>query len=66
MATWYIPNQDVAFGPSNQALTGTMEGIGDPNGRIDRLKGWIYFDMTTPSAPVQWVKTTDGGNTGWV
>ena len=43
--------------------TGTFA---DPNGNVVAVPGSIYFDLTTPSAPVQWVKTTGTGNTGWI
>ena len=38
----------------------------DPNGSVTAVPGSIYFDLTTPSAPVQWVKTTGSGSTGWI
>lgn len=38
----------------------------DPNGNVAAVPGSIYFDLTTPAAPVQWVKTTGTGNTGWI
>ena len=44
-------------------VTGTYP---DPNGYVTSVPGSIYFDLTTPSAPVQWVKTTGSGNTGWI
>jgi hypothetical protein len=43
--------------------TGTFA---DPNGNVAAVPGSIYFDLTTPAAPVQWVKTTGTGNTGWI
>lgn len=44
-------------------ITGTFP---DPNGYVTGIPGSIYFDLTTPSAPVEWVKTTGTGNTGWI
>lgn len=44
-------------------LTGT---VSDPNGNLAAVPGSIYFDLTTPASPVQWVKTTGTGNTGWI
>lgn len=44
-------------------ITGTFS---DPNGYVDGVPGSIYFDLTTPSTPVEWVKTTGTGNTGWI
>jgi hypothetical protein len=43
--------------------TGTFA---NPNGNVAAVPGSIYFDLTTPAAPVQWVKTTGTGNTGWI
>ena len=43
--------------------TGTFA---DPNGNVAAVPGSIYFDLTTSAAPVQWVKTTGTGNTGWI
>lgn len=38
----------------------------DPNGVVTAIPGSIYFDLTTPASPVQWIKTTGTGNTGWI
>ncbi len=38
----------------------------DPNGNITANPGSIYFDLTTPASPVQWIKTAGTGNTGWI
>lgn len=43
--------------------TGTFA---DPNGNVAAVPGSIYFDLTTPASPVEWVKTTGTGNTGWI
>jgi hypothetical protein len=43
--------------------TGTFA---DPNGNVAAVPGSIYFNLTTPAAPVQWIKTTGTGNTGWI
>lgn len=43
--------------------TGTYE---DPNGNVVAVPGSIYFDLTNTGSPVQWVKTTGSGNTGWI
>lgn len=43
-----------------------LSGIGDPNGVVTAPLASIYFDMTNPAAPVQYVKTTAAGNTGWI
>lgn len=38
----------------------------DPNGNVTAVPGSIYFDLSTPTSPVQWIKTTGSGNTGWI
>jgi hypothetical protein len=43
--------------------TGTFA---DPNGNVAAVPGSIYFDLTTPASPVQWIKTTGTNNTGWI
>lgn len=46
--------------------TQVFSGSGDPNGVITASPPAIYYDLTTPSSPIQWIKTTGTGNTGWV
>lgn len=41
-------------------------GTGDPEGVVTADPGSIYFDITDPAAPVQWVKGSGTGNTGWI
>lgn len=43
-----------------------LSGIGDPNGVVTAPLASIYFDMTNPATPVQYVKTTAAGNVGWI
>ena len=38
----------------------------DPNGVVSAAAGSIYFDLSNPSSPVQWIKTAGTGNTGWI
>lgn len=44
-------------------FTGTST---DPNGTISAVPGSIYFDLSAPTSPVQWIKTSGTGNTGWI
>lgn len=46
-----------------QISTGTYP---DPNGIVSAAAGSIYFDLSNPTSPVQWVKTAGTGNTGWI
>lgn len=38
----------------------------DPNGIVTAVPGSIYFDLSNPATPTQWIKTTGSGNTGWI
>lgn len=38
----------------------------DPNGIVTGVPGSIYFDLSVPASPVQWIKTTGSGTTGWI
>lgn len=68
MAAWYIPVQDVVFNhyvpptPSG----GTYEGIGSPEGVLTAPAGSIYIDIAVAGSPVQYIKGSGSGNTGWV
>lgn len=41
-------------------------GAGSPEGVTTAVVGSIYYDITTPAAPIQYIKTNGTGNTGWV
>jgi hypothetical protein len=56
-AAWYA---GAGVGPSVSA------GIGSPEGVVTADPGSIYFDITRPGSPVQYVKGSGNGNTGWV
>jgi hypothetical protein len=46
---------------------GILNGTGDPNGVVEATGPAIYFDRTVPTAPVMYVKSTDGtSNNEWV
>lgn len=42
-----------------------MRGIGMPNGVVEALIGTTYIDTAKTNGALKWIKTTDGGNTGW-
>lgn len=46
--------------------TGNSSGIGSPEGVVTANVSSIYFDITDPNNPIQYVKSTGSGNTGWV
>ena len=48
--------------PSSQS---EMRGTGMPNGAVEAPIGTTYIDTTKTNGALKWIKTTDGGNTGW-
>ena len=42
-----------------------MRGTGMPNGVVEAPIGTTYIDITKTNGALKWIKTTDGGNTGW-
>ena len=48
--------------PSNQS---EMRGTGMPNGVVEAPIGTTYIDTAKTNGALKWIKTTDGGNTGW-
>ena len=48
--------------PSNQS---EMRGTGMPNGVVEAPIGATYIDTAKTNGALKWIKTTDGGNTGW-
>ena len=42
-----------------------MRGTGMPNGVVEAPIGTTYIDIAKTNGALKWIKTTDGGNTGW-
>ena len=42
-----------------------MRGTGMPNGVVVAPIGTTYIDTAKTNGSLKWIKTTDGGNTGW-
>ena len=42
-----------------------MRGAGMPNGVVEAPIGATYIDTAKTNGALKWIKTTDGGNTGW-
>lgn len=42
-----------------------MRGTGMPNGVVEASIGTTYVDTAKTNGALKWIKTTDGGNTGW-
>ena len=48
--------------PTNQF---EIHGTGMPNGVVEAEIGTTYVDKNKTNGALKWIKTTDGGNTGW-
>ena len=48
--------------PANQY---EIHGTGMPNGVVEAPIGTTYVDKNKTNGALKWIKTTDGGNTGW-
>ena len=48
--------------PSSQS---EMRGTGMPNGVVEAPIGRTYIDTAKTNGALKWIKTTDGGTTGW-
>lgn len=48
--------------PTNQY---EIHGTGMPNGVVEAEIGTTYVDKNKTNGALKWIKTTDGGNTGW-
>lgn len=42
-----------------------IRGTGMPNGVVEAPIGTTYVDTAKTNGALKWIKTTDGGNTGW-
>ena len=42
-----------------------IRGTGMPNGVVEAPIGTTYIDTAKTKGALKWIKTTDGGNTGW-
>jgi hypothetical protein len=46
--------------------SGNYSGTGSPEGVQTATVGSTYLDITDPNHPIEYVKTSGSGNTGWV
>ena len=47
------------------ATSSEIRGTGMPNGVVEAPIGTTYIDTAKTNGALKWIKTTDGGNTGW-
>ena len=60
--TLTISNGNSVILPTNQW---EIHGTGMPNGVVTANIGTTYVDKNKTNGALKWIKTTDGGNTGW-
>ena len=70
------PNQTLTLNNNTLSVTGgnsvelpvnryEIHGTGMPNGVVEAPIGTTYIDKAKTNGALKWIKTTDGGNTGW-
>lgn len=70
------PNQTLSLNNNTLSISGgnsvelpvnryEIHGTGMPNGVIEAKIGTTYVDKNKTNGALKWIKTTDGGNTGW-
>ena len=61
--------KNVGVQSTGEAVTSTtsseIRGTGMPNGVVEAPIGATYIDTAKTNGALKWIKTTDGGNTGW-
>ena len=68
------PNQTLTINNNTLSISGgnnvelpiwEIHGTGMPNGVVEAEIGATYVDKNKTNGALKWIKTTDGGNTGW-
>ena len=70
------PNQTLSLNNSTLSISGgnsvelpvniyEIHGSGIPNGVVEAEIGTTYVDKNKTNGALKWIKTTNGGNTGW-
>ena len=70
------PNQTLTLNNNTLSISGgnsvelpvnryEIHGSGIPNGVVEAEIGTTYVDKNKTNGALKWIKTTDGGNTGW-
>ena len=69
------PNQTLSINNKSLSISGgnnielpiwEIHGTGMPNGVVEAEIGTTYVDKNKTNGALKWIKTTNGGNTGWV
>lgn len=61
--------KNIGVQSTSEAVTSTtsseIRGTGMPNGVVEAPIGATYIDTAKTNGALKWIKTTNGGNTGW-
>ena len=60
-----LENRPSTGGAVTSATSSEIRGTGMPNGVVEAPIGATYIDTAKTNGALKWIKTTDGGNTGW-
>jgi hypothetical protein len=63
LCIWDGSSWSIVFPPSTATI---LTGVVDPEGIVTAIPGSIYFNIAIAASPVQFVKGSGTGNTGWV
>lgn len=70
LPTLTINNNTLSISGGNSVKLPTnqweIHGTGIPNGVVEAEIGTTYVDKNKTNGALKWIKTTNGGNTGWV
>ena len=60
-----LENRQSTGGAVTSATSSEIRGTGIPNGVVEASIGTTYIDTAKTNGALKWIKTTDGGTTGW-
>lgn len=60
-----LENRQSTGGAVTSATSSEIRGTGMPNGVVEAPIGTTYIDTAKTNGALKWIKTTDGGTTGW-
>ena len=60
-----LENRQSTGGAVTSATSSEIRGTGIPNGAVEASIGTTYIDTAKTNGALKWIKTTDGGTTGW-
>ena len=60
-----LENRQSTGGAVTSTTSSEIRGTGMPNGVVEAPIGATYIDTAKTNGALKWIKTTDGGKTGW-